>query len=620
MSQSHQIGNKQLYQWFGRAEDGVSCEDYYWRPVQGLDIPGVGAVYGLHLTVWQIRSGDLQREFDLNDMEQRIKFLSWCVVHGAKEYQAIYDLRPFWIDINRRASIVETEFSAGVSILIQLWALVNPSLCVPPTLDNAVAQKKILQSYWFGGGFAEIRQPLTLISEWQKSFLINDQNLENTRFAELLHSSRPDLQHAFDINSQDGRKNYKTWLSSHGVIETPIKHILTRPNKAWPTSRSSASGEFRKGVNLIGYAYGQLGIGEDVRMAAHALHAAGVPFTIINFDPGPAISNGDRSVEPWVTDDPIFSINLICLTALENLRLYLEKGQSLFSGRYNIGYWPWELENWPKNWLHCLSLVDEVWASSSHIKQALDRVCHLPVRLMPMAVVLDRPVIRKSNLRSKYNLPQKETLFVFSFDGGSYIERKNPKAIVSAFELAFPLGTENVALIIKCMRPQTRDPAWAGILLAARKDKRIVIISKTLSKEEVLELYAACDCYVSLHRAEGFGRGIAEALVLNLKVIATGYGGNVDFCTPTKSTLIPYNLVPILENQYVDCVDNYWAEPDITVAAAAMATVHTTGRLGDFEEFKKVGERSEILDWLFSPMSIGKRYKQVIDTILDVTR
>ena len=146
---------------------------------------------------------------------------------------------------------------------------------------------------------------------------------------------------------------------------------------------------------------------------------------------------------------------------------------------------------------------------------------------MPMAVAIPKV---KRYTRKQWSLPETDYLFVFSFDGNSSLARKNPLGVIEAFKLAFPNGHEAAGLVIKCMRPDIKNPAWQRILKLAATDSRIHIIDQMLSKPEVLGLYKVCDCFVSLHRVEGFGRGIAEALLLRLNVIATDHGGNVDFC------------------------------------------------------------------------------------------
>ncbi len=128
--------------------------------------------------------------------------------------------------------------------------------------------------------------------------------------------------------------------------------------------------------------------GLDARMAARALLAAKVPLAMLDFPPGADIPQNDRSMQAHVAAQGPYAFNIFCMTALENGRYYAERGSAQFAGRYNIGYWPWELGRWPKEWAAMLDLVGEVWVSSRHTHDALAPVCAKPVYLMPMAVEL----------------------------------------------------------------------------------------------------------------------------------------------------------------------------------------------------------------------------------------
>jgi glycosyltransferase involved in cell wall biosynthesis len=482
----------------------------------------------------------------------RKKFLAWCVVHGRKEYQALKDLEVFWNQVSMPADIPETEWSGGISQLLFL----------------AVAE-------------------------------------------------RPDLQKAFNLDTAAGRQGFSHWLGHHAPRETFLD-LLQAPNPpAWGAGRLEGKEKTQApfGVNLIGYAFGELGIGEDVRMAAQTLDAVGMPFTVIDFPPGDDIRQNDRGVAKWVTDRAVYSIDVVCLTALEHLRLYAEKGADLFRGRYTIGYWPWELQTWPENWRHCFNLVDEVWASSRHTYRAVRAATPLPVTWMPMAVALPEGLdVSAPKFRERFGLPEDRYLFVFSFDGTSYIHRKNPGAVVAAFTRAFDAADRGVGLVVKCMRPDQKNPVWQEITASAAADDRILVLDAMLSKTDVMELYRACDCFVSLHRAEGFGRGIAEALLLGLDVIATGHGGNVDFCRKAGARLVAHKDIPLKPGDYVEGAGKHWAEPDIEDAARAMQTARTNAAASLTGSPKPPDPA--LLTSLFSFESIGTRYRKRLRRIV----
>ena len=161
---------------------------------------------------------------------------------------------------------------------------------------------------------------------------------------------------------------------------------------------------------------------------------------------------------------------------------------------------------------------------------------------------------------------------------------------------------------------------WAMTILnkynvkkVAIEDERIYILDKTLDKSEVLGLYSVCDCFVSLHRAEGFGRGIAESLLLNLKVIASDYGGNVDFCRRAGAYMIPCSIRPLAEEEYVEGKDNFWGEPDIAAASVAMQKV-----LNDCLKKESCNNlvHERLMKELFSFEAVGARYFERLRAIV----
>jgi glycosyltransferase involved in cell wall biosynthesis len=588
-----------------------NAEYVYAQPIPSLSVPGISEFYGIHLAIWQIRDADLQKLFPLRTPTQRARYLAWCVVHGQHEYAALRELQPFWNQLSQPACLPSTRWSDGISRLLQLIVLGRPDLGIDSYLADPESQEQALSWYFLKGGHLETTKVPTR-GTWQRAYFLGTSSIAKSNFVELAMRTRDDLRSAFDLQTEEGQRGIEHWLINHGMRETGLGLLVNPVKSAWPDA-DAVQGTHRFGVNLIGYAYGELGIGEDVRMAARSLLAAGVPFTIVNIEPGKSVRQNERSLEKWVSEVPVYMFNIVCLTALEHLRVYLERGRALFTGRYTIGYWPWELHVWPAKWVHCFSLADEVWASSKHIARAACEATDARVLVMPMAVAFNATRLDRSESRKKFSLPQHRTLFVFSFDGNSYTRRKNPAGIVKAFTKAFPTGKEATSLIIKCMRPDNENEEWRQILEVASRDSRLVIIDEMLSKEDVMELYGCCDCFVSLHRAEGFGRGIAEALTLNLDVIATGYGGNVEFCEAVDASLVGYELVSLAPDEYVEAENNYWAEPDLEAAADAMRSVASKRLAASREDDSP--DYTTALEALFSPAVIGSRYRIRLETL-----
>lgn len=583
---------------------------YYSDSVESMSIHGFIKFYTLLLAIWQLRPDDLQIHYDLQTDASRLSYVGWCVTAGRKEYKSLEQLKPLWDELGLPAEIPPTKWSGAISKLMQVVILSRPDLQIDFRLITEGEQIKALTWFFCSNGYKEIYPPIPM-PPWQYQFLVGRQNLSSSRLAELMYTQRKDLQLAFDISTNSGLNNFNTWIKANGLresgveISNPSTAESNLPDHIQAHTDESAIAARPFGVNLIGYAYGELGIGEDVRMAAKSLDAAGIPFTVFNFSPGVGVREQDYSIDEWVGEALPYSINIVCLTALEHLRLFATYGLDIFLERYTIGYWPWELQLWPEKWNHCFNLVDEVWASSTYIKAGLDDASAKPSMLMPMAVSVPNIRQDKYTIRTRFGIDKHAVSFIFSFDGNSSINRKNPLGVVAAFDVAFPEGTEHVELIIKSMR--TTGSAWSQIIEATRKDKRIKVIDEVLTKEEVLSLYSACDCFVSLHRSEGFGRGIAEALLLDLEIIATGYGGNVDFCRSLDGAMVSYRVIPTTSSCYVESDKNYWAEPDIDDAAAHMKRTYLRGQLNMSAKTAASDRKHKMLD-IFSHTSVGKRY------------
>jgi glycosyltransferase involved in cell wall biosynthesis len=230
---------------------------------------------------------------------------------------------------------------------------------------------------------------------------------------------------------------------------------------------------------------------------------------------------------------------------------------------YRIGYWFWELPRIPPEWEAALDTVDEIWVASEFVGDAFRQVTDKPVTLVPMVV---EPVSPAETPRSR----SEPFTFLFSFDFHSYLERKNPRAVVDAFLAAFPSGGEPARLIVKTINGKAFRTELLALMSRASEDRRIEILDGYMSRDAMNELVAKADSYVSLHRAEGFGLGLAESMALGKPVIATAYSGNLAFMNAENSLLVSYRLVDVAPGQYMHGAGQQWAEPDIQDAAAKM--------------------------------------------------
>ncbi|HBI46256.1 MAG TPA: hypothetical protein DDY78_25890 [Planctomycetales bacterium] len=233
---------------------------------------------------------------------------------------------------------------------------------------------------------------------------------------------------------------------------------------------------------------------------------------------------------------------------------------------YRIAVWYWELEAAPPEWARHAALLNEVWAPTTFIHRALSRI--MPVPVVPMLPGMLPPVAPDNMPRGRFGLDPSKFLFLFLFDMNSVMERKNPLATVAAFRQAFG-GSRDVQLAIKVSRGQA-DPESFARLQQACDEAGCVLIDRVLSREESYGLLNLCDAYVSLHRSEGFGLTMAEAMFFGKPVIATGYSGNLDFMSADNSILIPYEMTPLQQDYAVYRQGSLWADPSVPAAAKAM--------------------------------------------------
>jgi glycosyltransferase involved in cell wall biosynthesis len=285
---------------------------------------------------------------------------------------------------------------------------------------------------------------------------------------------------------------------------------------------------------------------------------------------------------------------------------------SLHDDCYIIGQFYWELSDTSEIHECGLSLMDELWVASEYLKEVYQRRVAVPVYVMGQAV--EAPNVTGRFDRAAFDLPEDAYIFLFTFDAGSVVERKNPLAAVQAFRRAFPARTDNAILVLKTKKanhPQTDQDRnhWRCVLKIADSDDRIRIIDRHVTWEELTGLQAACDCYISLHRSEGFGYGPAEAMALGKPVITTGYSGVTDFCTSETAMLVDYVLERVPQGAYPymdEARDYYWASPEIEVAARQMRRVYENPQFG-----KSLGERGQKLILKdYSAEALKSRYRQ----------
>ena len=427
-----------------------------------------------------------------------------------------------------------------------------------------------------------------------------------TVFMHMIWSSRPDLQRAFDLATAVGQTAFVGWFEASAQREYNVSSVVPTASENVDSMKGTRTagtmtGSLR-GANLIGYAHAELGMGEHVRMSAAALTSTAVQYGVVNFNVGVASRQDAKLESGHVVSGNPYASNIFHINADQMLLAYCQLGHDFFAMRYNIGYWAWELAKCPQEWLPALRMIDEVWAPSRFIQHAFAEHSDIPVVHMPLCVEL--PVYERLD-RSYFGLPSRGFVFLYAFDGFSYLDRKNPYAAIRAFKKAFPRGNSDVRLVLKAMNGNELSPPWVSMIELIDGDPRIIVIHRTLNRSEMLALCDTSDCFVSLHRSEGFGRGPAEAMYLGKPVIVTNYSGNTDFTLEDNSCLVDACLIPVEEGQYPFHHGQQWAEADIGQAAWYMKKLYRNNFYA-----RDVGARGRAyVHEHFNSKVIGARYE-----------
>jgi glycosyltransferase involved in cell wall biosynthesis len=363
----------------------------------------------------------------------------------------------------------------------------------------------------------------------------------------------------------------------------------------------------RFGVNVQGYARTESGMGEGVRGVLRALASAGIPYSLHNLELNVRSRMEDRSFEAFEGGDE-FDVNVMFVNADQVPQIARHLGRERLRRRYNVGCWSWELEEFPPEWRGSFGYFHEIWTPSTFCLESIAAVSPVPVRRLPHAVEFEPPA---DLARSDLGLPADRFVFVFVFDYLSFTERKNPLGLVRAFKRAFGPG-DGAVLVLKTINSEF-DPEGAALLAREAAGHPVVFLDRYLTRREVHGLLALADCCVSLHRSEGFGLTLAEAMVLGKPVVATAYSGNTDFMNPGNSFPVRYRLVPIERDHGPYRAGWRWAEPDEEHAAEQMRAV-----FADREAARRIAERGrEDVRRELSNAAVGRLLRRRLERIVE---
>lgn len=417
------------------------------------------------------------------------------------------------------------------------------------------------------------------------------------RYMQATFDERVDLEGVMPDVPWGELKSYAWWAYLFGRYEVPtfryFGHRMKVKRDVHPDGRVGG------GVDAIGFFNAEHGIGEAARLLVEALRSAEVPVSTIGYR-----NTESRQQHQFETDEVgTYRAVIAAINAELNEPMRNTFGKFFFHDTYVIGQWFWELETAPPWYGPAYRYVDELWAPTRFIEEMLRASAPRNVHVEHMSLPLRKPQVVENARRSDLGLNDR-FMFLFTFDFMSVSKRKNPLGLIEAFKKAFEPG-EGPQLVLKCSNGKTRPDKFAALERASQGRDDITIINRYLDNHMLAALMNMCDCYVSLHRSEGLGLTIAEAMLLGKPVIATGYSGNLDFMTPETSFLVPWKRVKVGPDAEAYDPEATWAEPDTDAAAQMMRGVYANPDRA--REMALAGKAD--LEARFTPEATGARMR-----------
>lgn len=376
------------------------------------------------------------------------------------------------------------------------------------------------------------------------------------------------------------------------------------------------SNTFTPGINIISHFNKVIGTASVSRLIAKTLFNMPLPFSITPFDIGAfeEISSNEKSLfERYFVKKSLFGTNIIFFNA-DEMESSIETYEPFLKNKYNIGVWWWEFDD-HFEFDRAFQCVDEVWVFSDFIKTAVEKKApsNFKIRKVTFPLVADWCIENNRNeTREKLGIPENSFCAYFNFDYNSCFERKNPVALLEAFA-KFASKKSDVMLILKTLgsKKYTENEVYLKSLIKDLGiEDKVLLINKSIPRNEVMTIMSAMDVYVSLHRSEGLGMGMLEAMALGVPVVGTGYGGNMEFMTKENSILLDYKLVEVQKDFGPYKKGWLWANADIDGAADALEKMYADA---DFR--KSLGEKGR--ESIFERFNPKKTCMDVLKSVVN---
>lgn len=360
------------------------------------------------------------------------------------------------------------------------------------------------------------------------------------------------------------------------------------------------------GIDVIGYLTSNSGLGEAGRLLVTALRSVEYPVETVPVFSSAAKTDNEFEVSKNMSHDKtMFAVN-----ANELPLVMRQIPGHLVQNNYLMGQWFWELEYFPPSMRFGFQLVNEVWAPTEFICDALVKAAPPKVKIQRMPLPLVAPKFDPEISKVDIGVDPGRFMFYYTFSYFSVNGRKNPEAVINAFKKAFK-NDEGPILVIKTVYGDTHIDRFKNLMALVGDRTDIKLINSTLDSMTANALLNIADCYVSLHRSEGLGLTLSESMALGKPVIATNYSGNTDFMTDDTSILIPWEYTEVGIGNDVYPPTAKWAEPDVNAAAEAMKHVYEHQN-----EAKLMGIRAKKhLEANFSLEKTGKAMADYLDSL-----
>lgn len=321
-------------------------------------------------------------------------------------------------------------------------------------------------------------------------------------------------------------------------------------------------------VTIVGFHGAVHGLGEGARMLARGFADAGLATRAIDL----SAQVGFAADLPTAFPAPTAEERGVVISHINPPELLdwarATEGRPL-EGRRHIGYWAWELEDAPTDWAKAFDLVDEVWTPSAFAADAIRKIAPPRVKVSPAPYPLylnPRPTAD----RARFALPDDTVVVLMAFDLRSSAQRKNPRAALQAFQRAVKASGRPALLVCKVVGADRHPETYEALCAEVAGDPTIRLMTENLSAEAMATLTASADIILSLHRSEGYGLLLAEAIWLGKPTLATGWSSNVEFMDPASSQLVDYALIPVGGDDLIYRAGR-WADANVEDAAAKLA-------------------------------------------------